>query len=852
MALRRLRAWSGLTYRQLSRRAADAGRTLPHNTLAAALGRDGLPREELLSAFAFACGLDDKQVTTWITARRRLAMALAEPAQAERGGTERTAGRDTPAAPNHLPRRVNDFTGREAEVVRLVRTADTGVVLIDAIDGMAGVGKTALAVHVAHELTATYPDGQLYVNLHAHTPGRAALEPADALGALLRMAGLPADAIPAGTEEAAALWRATLAERRMLIVLDDAADAGQVRPLLPGVGGARVFVTSRRRLTGLEDTTVISLDMLPATAARTLLTQIVGRARATAEPEALAEVAELCGRLPLALRIAGSRLRHRPAWSLAHLADRLRDQHQRLRELRAGDRSVEAAFALSYQQVPAAQQRMFRLLGLLPGDDIDTAGAAALAAQPLEEAAELLEALLDAHLVEQPTVGRFSLHDLLRAHARAMSAGHDPESERARALDRLHEHYHRTATGAVDVLLAPAADRPPTSGTVPTLFSEERAATWLRSERGNLIAHAVHAVDHDRPGHTLELSRLLFQYLHLYGYHRDSLLLHVHALRAARDLGEEQAETDVHITLAGIHYDLGDYASGIRYADDALTLARRRGDLASQDRALTLRSNCLSEDHPRQALDGLHEALAISRTTGDSARLAVHLHNIGVSFRDGGLLDQALLHFEEAMAVVPRTDDQNMRAYVLHNLADTYFLYGQLDLALTCQREALALVRRIVNRNLEMCVDHSLSKIYLRRGDLPRALTHAERALALSVETGERTMRIVTLVNHGVVRQRSGRYAEAYPQHLQALHLARATGYRLGQGIALNALGELCLRAGAPAQAITYHRHAGISLPVNLFEQARALTGIARALQATGRPRAARRHLHQAERVLRR
>ncbi|WP_433412793.1 BTAD domain-containing putative transcriptional regulator [Microtetraspora malaysiensis] len=341
---------------------------------------------------------------------------------------------------NFLPYDVPDFTGREGELDRLSRSwtsGNGGVVTISAIDGMAGIGKTALAVHAGHLLADHFPDGQLFVDLQAHAAGQAPLNAGSALEVLLGQLGVPAERIPASVADRAAVWRSELSGRRVLAVLDNALGADHVRPLLTGTSSALILITSRRRLTDLDGAHALSLDVLPAADAVELFTAIVGE-RAAAEPVAVLDVLQLCGFLPLAVRIAAARLHHRPRWTVEYLADRLRNQRRRLSELATSERGVAAAFTLSYQQLDPDQQRMFRLLGLQPGRDIGPDAAAALAHLPLERAEMLLEDLLDAHVLAQYQPGRYTFHDLLREHALATAAAQEPQSALRFPLRRGH------------------------------------------------------------------------------------------------------------------------------------------------------------------------------------------------------------------------------------------------------------------------------------------------------------------------------------------------------------------------------------------------------------------------------
>jgi DNA-binding SARP family transcriptional activator len=343
----------------------------------------------------------------------------------------RSAGAAKGAAPRQLPAVTRHFTGREEELDRLISLAGPGLarlggsVVIAAIDGMAGVGKTALAVQAAHYLAAQFPDGQLFIDLHGHASDREPRSPSEALDVFLRALGVSAHQVPAGAEERAALFRQRLDGTRTMIVLDNAASEAQVRPLLPGSAGCLVLVTSRRKLKGLDDADVLALGVLPQADAVALFRAVAGQDRDAAGDLGLAEAAEvvgLCGGLPLAVRIAATLLRHRPAWTPGDLARRLSDESARVGALSDGDRDLDTVLGLSYRNLTAAQRRMFRLLGLVPGPDVDALAAAALAGVEPTAAAGLLEGLADHNLLIEHAPDRYRLHDLIRLHARALAS----------------------------------------------------------------------------------------------------------------------------------------------------------------------------------------------------------------------------------------------------------------------------------------------------------------------------------------------------------------------------------------------------------------------------------------------
>ncbi len=364
---------------------------------------------------------------------------------------------------NDVPADLFDFTGREAESARVVELLRTvGSV---AIDGMAGVGKTSLAVHLAHRLAPAYPDGGLYLDLHGFTPGQEPLEPHAALGLLL--SALDVTHPPAGAAERAALWRSELSRRRALVVLDNAVDAEQVRTLLPGAGKSAVLVTSRQRLVSLDGVPPVSLEPLADGDAAHLFGKAAGLD--LADPDAVGQVLLQCGGLPLALRMAGARLRHRPGWTVAVLAERLRDNAGRF----------DSAFGMSLQQLDTAQRRVFRLLGVLPGDGFDAAAASALADLPPDRVEEVLEELLDAHLVQEPSPGRYRMHDLIRRYAADLAADEEPQAEAA--LHRVLNHYLAQAVAHEQTLPSPYRAK-------PSPGDPAKAMAWFDLEYPNLVA----------------------------------------------------------------------------------------------------------------------------------------------------------------------------------------------------------------------------------------------------------------------------------------------------------------------------------------------------------------------------
>ncbi|GAA2401109.1 hypothetical protein GCM10010191_05440 [Actinomadura vinacea] len=397
-----LRGWREralLTQEQLAERAGLNVRTVRRMES----GRLQQPRATSILLLAKALELDGEERAALAAVARGL------PARPERDDLVVTV-------PRQLPAGVATLMGRGRELAALEGHESEDPAAVVAVDGMAGVGKTALALHAAHRLAPRFPDGQLFVDLHGHTRGTAPVDPAHALERVLRALGVAGARIPAHIDDRAALYRGVVADRRVLVVLDDAAGEDQVRPLLPASPTCRVIVTARQRLIGLDGTRTLSLDVLPVDEAVAVFTRTAGEKRVTDAPAgALRETAERCGRLPLALRIAAVRLRSHAAWSVRDLLERLNDD--RLAELKAGRHSVTAALDLSYQRLPDDQRRAYRLLGSHTGTDFSAETAAAVLDTTVARSRRLLDHLMDVHLLQEPAPRRYRFHDLVRDHA---------------------------------------------------------------------------------------------------------------------------------------------------------------------------------------------------------------------------------------------------------------------------------------------------------------------------------------------------------------------------------------------------------------------------------------------------
>ncbi|KAA2258780.1 tetratricopeptide repeat protein [Solihabitans fulvus] len=728
-----------------------------------------------------------------------------------------------PVRRNDLPGDIADFTGRAVEVRRLLDTLpdndDGGAVAIATIDGMAGIGKTALAVHVAHKLADRYPDAQLFVDLHAHTDGHQPTDPAAALDALLRALGVPGDKIPAELDQRSALWRAELANRRVVIVLDNAASAAHVRPLLPGASGCLVLVTSRRQLAALEAAHTLSLDVLPARDAARLFARVLGDDRAEADSAkadlAVAEIVELCGYLPLAIRIAAARLRTRPTWAAAHLAERLREGQRRLAELAAGDRSVAAAFALSYQHLTPAQQHLFRMLGLQPGPDVDAYAAAALTDRPLEEAERLLEDLVDVHLIGQRSTDRYQQHDLLRWHAHTIARDTESEAARRAAVDRVLDYYLHTANLA-DGHLVPRG-RPLTAelthppAYAPRLRDQADALAWCEAEHANLIAAVAYSAEIGSHRHTWQLPQNLWRFFYMRGYTLDWITTHQHGLRAARRLGDRWAEAETLRSFSVVYWHAGRF-------EEAL-------------------------DHGRQAV-------ARYREIGDAWGEGIARTNFGVVCDYLGRYADAAEHHGAALALLRGIGNAWGEGLALTLLGSVLSQLGRLAEALAHEERALALYRRIGSEWGQSVALTYLGVVCGQLGRYEDALEHSRAAVVLSRRVGDRRGEAVMLANLGVAYGRLGRYDEALAHQQQALELNRRVGVRRDENRMLNDLGEVLSAMGRPANALPQHELAlARAVEVNdRVQEARAHRAIAKLLRDSDFD-AAREHARRAEAI---
>jgi tetratricopeptide (TPR) repeat protein/transcriptional regulator with XRE-family HTH domain len=785
--LRQLRAEAGLTQEEL----AEAAGLSPRSVSDLERGIHRTAHKDTAVLLADALGLAGPVREQFVAAARGRSPAAGVLAARQ----EEAPGAFAAVAAQSLPRDVAAFTGRQAELAQLMGAlaADGGVVGIHAIDGMAGIGKTTFAVHAAHRLAGSFPGGQFFLPLHAHTPGHRPVGPADALASLLLIAGVPAAQIPPGLEARAGLWRSQVAGKKILLLLDDAASHEQVKPLLPGTAGSLVLITSRRRLTALDDAAVITLDPLPPAQAAALLARLAARAGIGAADPAVGEITRLGGYLPLAIGMLARQLRHHPTWTAAGLAAELATARDRLAPMHAENVSVRAAFGLSYADLTAAQQRLFRRLGLVPGPSVDAYAAAALDGTSLDSARRRLGELYDQHLLAEPAPGRYLLHDLLREHARALTAADDPAETRA-AEDRLLDYYAHAAAAANNHLPAWAVlrGRPPPGDPPahpPGFSTFEQAAAWLETERPNLHAAAGHAAARGTPLHAVAIAAAMGEVLINHGHWDQAATLHRTALAAARQADDRAGEARALGDLGLLHHLTGNY---------------------------------------RAATASHRQALALYRELGDRPGEACLLIHLGMVHMETDDYPAATASVQQALAVARSADDRRYEAVGLDLLGHIQQLTGDYAAAAANLIRALDLYRGLGNRQGEANALRILAAVRRETGDYPAAAASAQQALALSRDLGIRVFQAWALYELGAVQRETGDTPAAAANLGRALGLHRDLGNRQGQAEVLNGLGELAARPPASHQAREYHTQA-LAIARDLgspLEEARALEGI--------------------------
>jgi tetratricopeptide (TPR) repeat protein/transcriptional regulator with XRE-family HTH domain len=726
--LRRSRRAAGLTQEELSARSGLSVRTISDLER----GRTGRPHPRSVRLLATALGLPGEQGADMVTRQR--ARREADP---------------SPTAPHQLPLAIRHFAGRIGALKALSgllmqSTRTGGAAVISSIGGTAGIGKTALAVHWAHQHADRFPDGQLYVNLRGFSPSDAPLSPGSALRGFLDGLGVPAARIPLDLDAQVALYRSRIAGRRVLIVLDNARDAAQVRPLLPGSAGCLTLVTSRDRLTGLvaaEGAVPVELDLLGLDESRELLERRLGPERVAVEREAAAEVIDLCAGLPLALNIVAAYTAAYPDLSLDAAAGGLRGARQ-LDLLATGDLAadVRAVFSWSYRALEAVPAHAFRLLGLAPGPDIGPSAAAALMDLTTERAAAVLGALVDVGLLQTPSPGRYRLHELLRTYAVERAAADEPTEARDADVSRLLAWYLATTLEAARVI-SPDRRRPPLAEDSPTplgFASYDAAFGWLDLEYANLVAAIETAWRRGERKVVWKLAVALWDVFNLKGHFADLIATHRRALESVRLLGDRDAEAWLLSHLSVAYSTIGSAEEAVGCLRRALEIDRETGNRRSEAvNLVNLGFAYVNQASYEQAVEAFEAAVHAARETGHWRAEAAALNNVGAAYKHLGRLDEALEHTEAALEIHRERDDRAAQAASYASMAEIRRLRGEPAESFRLCELAIGLARETGNRREEADALTTLGYLHLAAGAAASAAEPWLAAEAIFAEIGD-------------------------------------------------------------------------------------------------------------------
>jgi tetratricopeptide (TPR) repeat protein len=646
--------------------------------------------------------------------------------------------------PRQLPVATRHFAGRVAELEHLTGLLDEGTaagdtVVISAIEGTAGIGKTALAVRWAHQVADRFPDGQLYVNLRGFDPTGTAMSPAEAVRGFLDALEVPPERIPVSLEAQAGLYRSLLVGRRVLVLLDNARDADQIRPLLPSGPGCLVLVTSRNRLTSLiatEGAYSLDLDVLTAGEAHQLLVRRLGAERVSAEPQAVDEIIAFCANLPLALSVVAARAATHAGFPLAALAAELRDAEGRLDAFDGGDlaANVRAVFSWSYERLSAPAMKLFRQLGLHPAPDTSLPATASLAGVPLGRVRPMVAELARAHLVQEYMPGRFAFHDLLRVYAAELADTLDPEPERDAALRRVLDHYLHTAhTAALRLfpMMGPITLGPRHPGVTPEEPGTYAAArAWFDAEYLVLLAAIQLAVATGHDTHAWQLPWTLEEFFKHRGHWHDWVSTHHAALRAAQRSADRYGQAHAHRGLGRAYPWLGRFEESMSHLRQALGLFEELGDQAGQALTLTELGHWLGfQNHHEEALAHAQRALELSRAAGDIPTQCRALNNIGWYHIALGGYHEAFAHCEEGLTLSRGLGDRRTEAHTLDTLGYAHHHVGRHQEAIACYEQAMTRMRELGDRFNEAIVLTHLGDSQYAIGDLSAARATFQRAL---------------------------------------------------------------------------------------------------------------------------
>ncbi len=755
------------------------------------------------------------------------------------------------APPDTLPPETAELVGRHEELELLTREYGS-IPGIAIIEGMPGVGKTALAVRAARLVSGQYPDGTLYLNLHSGDPGSLSLEPAEALRRLLQMMSVPATQIPDTIGDRVALWRAQLSRRRAIVILDDAARPDQIRPLLPASGRCLILITTRRRLADFGGVRTLTLDVLAIDDAITLFRQIAGEDRAR-DADQVAEAVRLCGRLPLAIQLTASRVAQNRRLSLAGLIEELSQSPTRLGGTGAACPEVMSAFDLSYHALEPDHQRFFRRLGASPCASVSLQAAAALDGCTLAEAEKALVTLLDYHLLTRAPDGQFRFHDLIRGYAAVRAARDDPEAEQRQAAGRLLDYYLHTADQA-DRVLHPLRRRKPVPVTQlpaasPAVGTQEDAASWLDSEWRNILQAAHYAGRHEWKQKCADLTHVLADFMEIKAYWDEAIAAHTLALQACRDLADPARTAQASLALSAVHQQTGRHEAARQLAEEAAAIYRSLADPRGEAEAVDQLGLAHQRTaRSREALAYFQEARLLYRHAADQRGVASALSHSGIACWHLGRYSEATAHLRNALSLYRDVGDRRGEAKTLNNLGRIHLYSGYHRDALDAYQRSLQIFREIGGAQNEAILYHNIGSVHHYKGSFEEGLAACRRALAIYRSIGDLPDEADVLNDIGAIYQSAACYDEALVHHEKARLIAEEIGNLSQQLIALRNIADIHRCSGQYGEAFDRY-HAALRLAREIgdpYEEGKILEGIAESTLITQPPAAARIVFRQA------
>src|SRR5215467_992275 len=760
---------------------------------------------------------------------------------------------DRAAPPNTLPGETVEFVGRRKELEQL--TGEDGTQGITVIEGMPGVGKTALAIRAARLVSGQYPDGTLYLNLHSGDPGTRSLDAAEALHQMLRMMSVPATQIPDTIGNRVALWRAQLSRRRAIVFLDDAAKPDQIRPLLPEPESSRclILVTTRRRLADVGSAVrALTVDVLAADDASALFRQIAGEDR-TRDPDQVAEVVRLCGRLPLAIQLAAGRVAQDRRLGLDSLIEELSLSSARLGGTGAAGPEVMSAFDLSYHSLEPGHQRFFRRLGASPGASVSMHAAAALDGCTLAEAEKAIATLLDYHLLARAPEGQFRFHDLIRGYAAVRAARDAPAAEQRQAGGRLLDYYLYTADQA-DRVLNPFRHHPPVQVTqppaaAPAVGTPEDADSWLESEWRNILQAAQYANRHDKKAECADLAHVLAEFMEIKGYWEEASTAHTLALHASRDLEDQARIARASLALSSVHQQTGRHARALQLAEEAAAIYRKLKDAEGEADALDQAGLAyFYTARSREALAYFSEARLLYLGAADQLGVAIALNHSGMACWHLGRHAEATAHQENALSLYREAGDRRGEAKALNNLGRIHLYSGRHRDALDAYQRSLDIFLEIGGARNEAILYHNIGTVHHYEGSFEEGLAACRRALVIYRSIGDLPDEADVLNDIGAIYQDAECYDEALVHHQKARLIAEEIGNPYQQVIALRNIADTYRCSGQYGEAF---EHYGSALRLarevgDPYEEGKIHQGIAETTLSTQTPAAARIVFRQA------